>query len=163
MRSSSARGAELAAMKLCYVDFNPDTDVEALLARYRDSVERLRRASPGTRVLHVTTPLTTRQNDVKSLLQRALGKQVWEDASNAKRLEYNDGLRAMFPNDPIFDLAAVEAQRPGGAREEHTVDGRAVPMLWPGYARDHGHLNELGKRVAARAFARAIAAALEEE
>jgi hypothetical protein len=158
-----ARGADLALMKLCYVDFDPHTDVDGLLAKYRETVERIRDSSPNTRLLHVTTPLTTRQSDIKSRINRTIGRLVWEDQANKKRLAYNDGIRALFAEDPIFDLADVESTRPDGEREQYDVDGKPVPMLWPGFSRDHGHLNENGKRVAARAFARAVASALEEE
>lgn len=153
-------GLELMAMKLCYVDIGPSADTDALLAAYRAAVERVRRARPDVRVLHVTTPLQARRTDLRSRLERALGRAVWVDHANRKRLDYNEKLRAAFPAEPLFDLAAVESTRPDGSRELHPVDGRLVPMLYPGYTRDGGHLNEVGKRVAARAFARALAGAL---
>ncbi len=152
--------ADLMVMKLCFVDIDPNTDTDALLAAYRDAVARVRKAKPGVKLLHVTTPLTGRGTGLKSWLRRTLGRSVWDDDTNAKRLAYNRGLRAMFPADPIFDLAALESTRPDGSREEYAVNGQPVPMLWPGYSDDNGHLNEAAKRVAARAFVAALAEAL---
>jgi hypothetical protein len=151
---------ELALMKLCYVDFHPDTNVDALVTAYRDTVERLRRERPGLRIVHVTAPLHARQSDTKAKLNRLLGRLVWEDESNLRRLELSEKLRAAFPTDPFFDLATVQSTRPDGSREIHLVGNRQVPMLWPGYTNDGGHLNDTGKRVAAKAFIHALAQAL---
>jgi hypothetical protein len=153
-------GLELMAMKLCYVDIDPATDADGLVAAYRAAVERVRRARPDVRILHVTTPLQARRTDIRSTLERLRGRPPWVDRANQKRLEYNEKLRAAFPAEPLFDLAGVESTRPDGSHELHPVDGRPVPMLHPGYTRDGGHLNETGKRVVAREFARALARAL---
>src|SRR5262249_9066261 len=40
------RPPELALMKFCYVDFNPQTDPNALFARYQATVDAIRKASP---------------------------------------------------------------------------------------------------------------------
>jgi len=108
----------------------------------------------------VTPALFTRTTDLKSTLNRTLGRPVWEDQSNAKRLDYCKKLREAFPDESFFDLAGVESTRPDGGAEEHEVGGQTVPMLWPGYSNDGGHLNEAGKLVAAKAFAHALAIAL---
>ncbi len=159
-KAESGVEADLMVMKLCYVDFNPSTNVDEVMAAYRGAVERVRRAKPGVRILHVTAPLTVRAGGVKSWLKRNLGRAVWEDDANAKRAAFNRALKAAFPADPIFDLAAIESTRPDGSREEHVVDGQPVAMLWPGYSSDGGHLNDAGKRVAGRAFVAALVAAL---
>jgi hypothetical protein len=153
-------GTQLMLMKLCYVDFNPRTDVDELVRAYVAAVARVRKARPAVRVVHVTPALFARQTDLKSTLNRTLGRPIWEDQSNGKRLDYGRKLREAFPEDPFFDLAGVESTRPDGGREEHEVGGRQVPMLWSGYSSDGGHLNEAGKLVAAKAFAHALAAAL---
>jgi hypothetical protein len=155
-----ADGTQLMAMKLCYVDFNPRTDVDELIRGYVHAVERVRKARPGVKVVHVTPPLFARPTDVKSKLNRTLGRVVWEDEANAKRLAFSRRLREAFANDPFFDLGAIESTRPDGTAEEYEVDGNPVPMLWPGYTRDGGHLNDPGKLVAAKAFAHALASAL---
>lgn len=158
-KAESGVDANVLVMKLCYVDFNPSTNVDELIAAYRAAVERVRRAKPGVKIVHVTAPLTERDGGLKNWLKRAMGQSVWGDDSNAKRLAYNRALTAAFPGDPIFDLATIESTRPDGSREEHAVNGQPVPMLWAGYSEDGGHLNEQGKRVAGRAFVAALAAA----
>ena len=161
-RAEQGGTEQLFAMKLCYVDIQQETDGAAVLADYQRAVARVRQARPGIKVLHITTPLTTPGTGLKNWLKRTLGRSIWEDQVNARRLAYNRALREAFPGEPFFDLAAVESTRPDGSREEHVVDGVPVPMLWPGYASDEGHLNEEGQRVAARAFIAALAQALRQ-
>jgi hypothetical protein len=155
-------GVQLMVMKLCYVDFDPSTDVDELIRAYAASVERVKKARPGIRIVHVTPPLCARPGDVKSKLNRMLGRQVWEDDSNAKRSEFAKKLVAKFPGEPVFDLSRIESTRPDGTTESHDVGGRPVPMLWPGFTTDGGHLNELGSKVAAKAFAETLARALRQ-
>lgn len=155
-----SRDVEIAVMKLCFVDFHPDTNVDALITSYREAVAEIRLAKPSLRIVHVTPPLHAREEGLKVRLRRLLGRPVWEDESNLRRLEFADRLKAGFPSDPIFDLAAAESARPDGTREMHVVGTRQVPMLWPGYTHDGGHLNGLGKRVAAKAFIHALAESL---
>lgn len=150
----------LAFMKLCYVDFNPGTDVEALFVRYRGTLEALAREFPGVRFAHVTVPLRKRPTDAKSVLRRTMGLEVWEDVSNAKRADFNRRLREAFPAAPIFDLAAVEATGPDGQPSDFELDGRRVPALHPAYTDDGGHLNATGQRVAGAAAIRFLASAL---
>ena len=151
---------DVAMMKLCYVDVRPDTNVDAIVDAYARSVARLRAARPGMRIIHVTPPLHARQMDLKARANRMLGRVVWEDHANKKRLELADELRAAFPREPFFDLARTESTRLDGTREIHVVDDRQVPMLWPGFTVDGGHLNAAGKRAAASAFVRAVADAV---
>jgi hypothetical protein len=153
-------GTQVMAMKLCYVDFRPDTNVGELVQAYAAAVDRVKKARPGVRIVHVTPPLMARPSDLKSKISRTLGKSIWEDEANAKRLEFKQKMLERFPGDPVFDLSAVESTRPDGTKEEYMVDGKKVPMLWPGYTSDGGHLNETGQVVAAKAFAHAFAAAL---
>lgn len=155
-------GTQVMTMKLCYVDFTPKTDVDELVRGYVQAVERVKKARPGIRIVHVTPPLCSRPSDMKSKLNRTLGRPVWEDLANAKRLAYGRKLRETFPGEPFFDLSAVESTRPDGSAEEHEVDGKPVPMMWPGYTRDGGHLSDEGKRVAAKAFAHALAGVLRK-
>ena len=63
-------GTQVMAMKLCYVDFRPDTDVGELVRAYSAAVERVKKARPGVRIVHVTPPLCTHPTDLKSKLQR---------------------------------------------------------------------------------------------
>lgn len=166
----AGKDADVVAMKLCYADFTPTTNVAQLVDAYAQSVQRIRAARPGVRVLHITAPLTTRQEDFKSRVMRFLGRPVWGDEANLRRLEYAEALQARFPGEPVLDLARVQSTRKDGGREMHLVSGNAVPggrgrlvpMLWSGWSRDEGHLNDEGKRIAGRAFVGALAAAVKE-
>ena len=160
--------ADVALMKFCYVDFAPDTDVDALFAYYRDSVRALRALRPGMRLVHSTVPLKARPVDVRARVRRALRLQVFEDAANQRRAAFNARLREAFAADPIFDLAALEARGPDAhcARERSelaqcpvltdaaptTNDGDDAPALHPRFTDDGGHLNPTGARVVAVAW-----------
>ena len=152
---------DLAFMKFCYVDFNPRTDVGALFAAYRSAIDALKRAHPEVRFAHVTVPLVVRPSGVKWILYRLIGREVWEDAANAKRAEFNRRLKESFPSDPIFDLALLEATAPDGTETSFELDGGRYLSLYPGYAKKDGeHLNETGQNVAGAGAIRFIAKAL---
>lgn len=167
--SGAGKDADVVAMKLCYADFKPTTDVSTLVDAYAASVQRIRAARPNVRVLHITPPLTTRQSDLKSRVLRFFGRPVWGDDANMRRVEYGELMAARFAGEPLLDLARIESTRSDGSREIHLVSSaavpgaraRLVPMLWPGWSRDEGHLNDDGKRVAARAFVTAVQAAID--
>ncbi len=150
--------ADLALMKFCYVDFDPDTDVEALLAYYRDSIRALKSLRPGLRIGHVTTPLKAKPQGVGPAMRRMLGFQVWEDAANARREEYNRRLREEFASDPIFDLAAVESM--GRSASSPLSHDNGTAALDPRLTDDGGHLNPTGARVVAVAWLHFLAEAL---
>lgn len=148
---------DLALMKLCYIDIDPNTDVDDLFAHYSETMRRLARAHPGIRFGHVTAPLTSSPTGLKAGIRRVIGMQVWEDDANVKRHAFNVRLRADFGDDPIFDLAAIESTGPDGTESGFVVDGTTYPSLDPRYTDDGGHLNELGEQVAAAAFLRFVA------
>jgi hypothetical protein len=151
---------QLMLVKLCFADFEPNTDVAPMIEAYRSAVERVRKAQPGVRIVHITPPLFATPSGLKTRIKRMLGKALWEEQANAKSAAFREQLLAAFPGEPTFDLAALESLRPDGTREQCEVDGKKVAMLWPGFASDSGHLNEIGKRVVAKAFAHALAEAL---
>ena len=151
---------DLAFMKLCYVDFDPGTNVEELFDHYRRTLEALKLEHPRIRFAHVTAPLFRRPTDLKSSARRLLGLPVWEDAANRKREEYNRRLVEHFASDPIFDLAGAESTTPGGGSSSSEQDGRRVRSLHPGYTDDGGHLNLAGQRAVGTAAVRFLAGAL---
>jgi len=155
--SAPAGSLQLMAVKLCFADFAPDTDVGPMIESYKAAVARVRKAQPGVRVVHVTPPLYVRPSGRKAGIKRTLGKPIWAEHANARSAQFREQLLAAFPGEPVMDLAALESTRPDGTREQCEVDGRQVSMLWPGFAADEGHLNETGKRVVAKAFAHALA------
>jgi hypothetical protein len=151
---------DLAFMKFCYVDFNPGTDVDELFAHYRETIEALKREFPAIRFAHVTAPLTDHPTDLKASMQRLLGREVWADASNAKRAEFSRRLAESFAGDPVFDLALAEATAPDGTRSTFELGGRRYLSLLPAYTDDGGHLNADGQRTAGSAAIRFAAEAL---
>lgn len=153
---------DVALMKLCYVDVREDTDVRALVDEYRATIERLRARHPRTVFVHVTTPLEVKDPGWKDLVKRLTGYKDRTARSNMRRTEYNELLVAAFPEDPIFDLAAVESTHLDGRRETFRRDGGDHPSLVPAYASDGRHLNATGQDVAARELARTIARALRQ-
>jgi hypothetical protein len=154
-----APGVDVALVKLCYVDFGPETDVAALFARYRETIADLKRRHPGTTFVHVTAPLSTVQGGLKGLAKRALGKPPYGLVENVRREEYNSALRRAFDGkEPLFDLARVEATAPDGRLETVAWEGRAAPALHPAYTDDGGHLNAEGRRRAARELVRVLSA-----
>lgn len=158
-RAMQGEGPDIALMKFCYVDIGPDTDVKALFERYRTTAERLRARYPNTTLVHVTAPLTEAQTGAKAALKRLLGKAPAGVLDNIRRQEYNDMLRKAYQGrEPIFDLARVEATAPDGKAATTEWQGKQVPYLAKAYSEDGGHLNDMGKRRAARELVAVLAA-----
>jgi hypothetical protein len=151
---------DLALMKLCYADFDPGTDVDALFVHYQQAISEARRARPDVRLAHVTVPLRTRPTDLGSRVRRMLGLEVWEDAANARRAEFSARIVSAFPRDALFDLAGAESAVPGARRETFDRGGGPHPALYAGYTDDGGHLNAAGRRAVGAAAIRFLSAAL---
>lgn len=159
--AGGAGHADLALMKLCYVDFNPSTDVAALFDAYRRSHEALQKAHPGLVLVHVTAPLSTVQGGVKGWLKGALGRAPAGAREDVKRHQFNELLRRTWSGrEPIFDLAAVEAGA-GPSACSFELDGQRWPCLQPALTDDGGHLNAEGRKRAARALVETLAGALK--
>jgi hypothetical protein len=161
IRGESQLIPDLAFMKFCYVDFNPRTDVDDLFGYYRKTVEALKREHPEIRFAHVTVPLTTWPTELKWKIFRLIGKEVWEDATNVKRAEFNRRLKESFGTDLVFDLASIEATSPDGRLTTFEQDGRSYLSLYPGYTEDGGHLNMAGQQVGGAAAIRFMAEGLK--
>lgn len=153
---------DLAFMKLCYVDFNPQTDVGELFDYYRNTLNALKREHPEIRFGHVTAPLKAWPTEPKWKMYRLMGREVWEDAANVKRAEFNRLLRQSFGTDPVFDLAQVEATAPDGSLTTFDQGGQQYLSLYPGYTEDGGHLNETGQHAAGMAAIRFMAEGLKQ-
>jgi hypothetical protein len=152
LRRPEARGVQLAAMKLCYADFDAGTDVRALAAHYTSTVEAVQRDHPELTVLHVTTPLTVRPEGARSRLQRLLGMPPGSDRANLERHRFNEQLRARHGGSALFDLARVEATDPAGRLRMYGAEAARFPALVSAYSDDGGHLNAVGRRRVAAAF-----------
>jgi hypothetical protein len=160
LRDGLAMTPQIAFMKFCYVDFNPSTDVAQVFERYRRTLADLSGEFPHVSFLHVTVPLRARSLGFKNRLKLLLGKPLWEDDSNARRDDFNQGLRQTYEESAIIDIARVESTREDGSREFFSRGNRSVPCLTPSLTRDGGHLNEAGQRAAAEELVRVVAARL---
>ena len=148
---------DIAFMKFCYVDFNPNTNVDELFSYYEQKINSLKNERPDIKLAHLTVPLTARTNSIKDRINRLLGRQVWGDTSNVKRAEFNKLLFEAFPQDPIFDIARVESTLPDGTRSSFLHNGKTYYNLASEYTDDGGHLNALGQRRAAIEIAKFLA------
>jgi len=151
----------IAACKLCYVDVTRATDVRQLFDLYRRRVDEVRARHPGITIPHVTIPLTADEPVLKAFAKRALGRATAREL-NIKRNHYNRFLRDHYAStDVIFDLAAAESTRPDGSRACFRAGNEVIYTLCPEFTSDGGHLNERGRRMAAREFLLALVNASE--
>jgi len=151
---------DIAAVKFCYVDVNGATDAQALFARYRETVQALRKRNPRTTFVHVTLPLTTVQTGFKALAKLAFGREPSGTVENVRREQYNALLRKAYAGrEPIFDLARLESTAADGSKVTIAWNGASAPALSPAWTDDGGHLNEAGRRRAAREFIHVLAGA----
>lgn len=137
LRAGLGEQVDVAALKFCYVDIRWDSDVEALFARYQETLSRLQSDYPDVRFVHLTVPLTTGPYGIRDHLKVLAGRD-----DNSTRERYNELMRQAYGHGELFDLATSEATGPDGvlrARE-----------LFSGYSSDGGHLNTVGsERLAA--------------
>jgi hypothetical protein len=150
---------DIALFKLCYVDINPRTDVEALAASYTGCLDELAKRHPATIFVPVTSPLRQTPNGPGAWVRELLGRTNHAKVANAKRHEFNVILRGRYAGRPLFDLAASEATAPDGHRETFMLAGRAAESLRAAYTDDGGHLNEAGRAAAAIDLVHALATA----
>jgi hypothetical protein len=154
---------DVALLKFCYIDFSPDTDVKAVFAEYRRTMEDLEQRHPDTLFIHVTAPLRYSADDLGTWIREMLGRPNQSKLANIKRNEFNQLLKVTFPNDPVFDLAASESTYPDGRRELFKKDGKTYYGMVGAYTDDGGHLNEVGRSYVAADFVRSVADALREK
>lgn len=147
-------GVDVALLKLCYVDFSPDTDVAALFAAYQARHDALKAKFPSVEFVHVTAPLTVVQSGLKAFAKRLVGSAPWGARENVKRHQFNELVRKTYGTERLFDLAAVESTGADACTFER--DGKTWPCLRPSWTDDGGHLNAKGQREVARAFVEAL-------
>lgn len=149
MRAGMGDQVDVAFMKFCYADIISGTDVDAVFAAYRSTMAALERDYPDVTFLYVTTPLST-EPGLKAKVKKLLGRDDhMGPADNAARERFNSLMRAEYPADRLFDLAALESTDPDGKRSSGSTGGEQYYSLYDGYAADPGHLNEAGAAVAA--------------
>jgi hypothetical protein len=139
--------ADVALMKLCYVDMNGATDGVAVAKSYISALEKLQQQHPATRFVAVTSPLTTVQRGPKAWVKGLMGRSTGEK-ENEVRQKFNEYLRSQFGPGRVFDIAKIESEG----------SGTATPSLRGDLTNDGGHLNEKGQRLAGAAFLKLLAA-----
>jgi hypothetical protein len=154
---------DVALVKFCFVDVMERGDANQLFARYQAALRTLQARHSKTTFVHVTVPITAIPTGPKAFVKRLLGRDRSQE-DNVRREEFNALVRAAYQGrEPLFDLAGQEATRPDGRTETVEVDGKQVPVLVPAYTHDGGHLNEAGRRRAARELVRQLASAPPRE
>jgi len=150
--------ADFAFLKLCYVDFNADSDINKIFDYYRSSMEQLKQSYPETTFIHLTAPIVSQKIDIitgiKNMIKRIIGKPVNEIyLSNIKRTQFNELMIETYEGkEPLFDLARVESMFLDGKRQYHELNGNIYYSMIPEYTDDGGHLNEKGRRFVAEQF-----------
>ena len=147
----------IALMKLCFIDVTQQTNVDQVFDEYIVTIESLKQKYPSTTFVHVTVPLTTEANIARRIYRSLRGRAIDYIADNSARERYNEKLRRHFASEPIFDLAAVESTHPNGNRESGQTPSGTYYSLAKEYASDEGHLNEYGRKIAARELVRTLA------
>src|SRR6266478_1113430 len=139
-------------LKYCYADINSCTDPATMFEAYRDTVETIQFEHPDVTVVHATVPLTTVESAFKAGARQFFGRSTRREAAVARH-RYNQFLRAEFlGNEPIFDLAKVEATQPDGMKAGFTASGSTIETLAPHNTYDGAHLNTRCERAAAEAL-----------
>lgn len=159
IRGGIGRQIDVALMKLCYIDITRGTDVDALFAKYRDTMAALERDFPEVTFVKVTVPLTTERGSLSTLRSRLRGDDRLGPAENVQRERLNGLIRREYADDHLFDLAAIESTAPDGTRVSGTYNGHPYFALHDGYASDSGHLDAGGSRTVASRWLKAIAQA----
>ncbi|GAA1533680.1 hypothetical protein HD600_001863 [Microbacterium ginsengiterrae] len=133
--------ADVAFMKLGYVDILADTDVQRLFDEYRAMMDALESDYPEVVFLHATVSVT-----------------AWDPENNAAIEAFNALMRDRYADTGrLYDLAAVVSTCADGtpARGE-TAEGAVYYRICDEFTRDGGHLNEHGATVAASALLRLL-------
>jgi hypothetical protein len=124
MRSGIGQQADVALMKLCYIDIMSNTDVNALFATSRDTVAALERDFPKVTFVHVTVPLMTKQGQLSKLKSQLTGSSRYGPAENVTRERLNALIRREYAGGHLFDLAAIESTAPDGSRSIGMYQGQ---------------------------------------
>ncbi len=146
--------ADIAALKLCYVDITHRTNVREVFEYYSNSIESIKSKFPNLQIVHFTVPLKKTEITWKTRIKKITGKDIiWEYDDNVKRNEYNEMIINTYQGkDPIFDIAKIESTYPDGTRSQFTRNGKKHYSMAADYTNDGGHLNKYGRRKVAEQF-----------
>lgn len=143
----------VAFFKFCYIDFQPEADVDAIFKAYKEKMLALRDSSGNCRIVLCTVPVTAIQKGYKALAKKILGKPLRHTRENIKREAFSERIRNELGEDfPVFDLAKVESTLPDGSTQTFKYKGKQHPSMPHSYTRDMGHLNPQGARIVAYSF-----------
>lgn len=155
LNGGGAEGADVALMKLCYIDINASTDVKKLAEDYSATLDSLSQQHPKTVFIAVTAPLRTVQSGPKAWLKGLMGRKPGGYIDNSRRQEFNALLRGSYARQGrLFDLAKFEAEGAGS----HQYQGQPLEVLNPSLSDDGGHLNAQGQLYVATRLLKFIAA-----
>lgn len=155
LESGAAQGADIALVKLCYIDFNGGTNAKQLAEQYSATLDHLSQQFPNTTFVAITAPLTIAQTGPKAWIKRLLGRTPSGFADNARRQEFNNLLRARYNQQGrLFDLAKIEAEGAGA----YEYQGRPIEVLNSALTYDDGHLNAQGELIVASRLIKYLAA-----
>lgn len=150
LRASSA-DYNIAMMKLCYVDISQSTNIQHLFRNYASVTDELQRANPRLQIVHLTVPLRSTRLGIRSRAKLLLRRSLGPIEDNIQRGAYNSLIRSEYgASRYFFDVARLEATRPGGGASFIKYRGQQVRTLYSGYSNDGGHLNAKGKHMIAR-------------
>jgi len=152
---------DIALMKFCYADIGPEAEVEEIFEHYARTVDTLAQQFPHTIFVHVTVPYTLKTSSWKLFLKKILGREDKSEAANYQRNRFNALLMQRFTGAPVYDLARVESTFPDGQRQSFQYNDTTVYSLIGDYTYDGGHLNETGRKLAARELIRTLANAIK--
>lgn len=159
--AGTAKTIDVAMMKLCYLDFTSETDVDALFRSYTEALDALEAKYPNVRFLHATAPLTVESGIVDTLKSTAkawLRGRLYSPPENQVRERYNTLIRARYGDTGrLLDIAAWEALRPDGTLTAKASGAGTYLSLNPDNASDGAHLNDQGAKKLAAAFLHLIA------
>lgn len=145
LRAGFATKVDIAFMKLCYVDFSYDTDVQAIFEAYRDTLGALERDYPELRFVYTTVPL--KASGFKDRIKRVLGRPTDSREVNIVRERFNALIRAEYSGKkPLFDIAMSEATGQNGRVLKRLHNKTPYYELRREYTTDLGHLNAAGRR-----------------
>jgi hypothetical protein len=148
LRAGIGDEADIAFLKLCFVDILPQTDTTKIFEYYKNTMEEMKNRFPKIKLIHFTVPLTFKQIWFKEFAKDLIGKVNFYD--NVKRNEFNAMLRREYAGrESFFDLAKLEATFPDSSKSTFTKNGNVYSSLVPDYTNDGGHLNEKGRRIVA--------------
>lgn len=140
--------ADVVFLKLCYVDINAETDVEAVFNHYVKVMTELAEKYPKLKIVHFTVPLIVNESTWKTKIKSAIKKSViWEYEGNKKRNQYNEMIKQYYDGkEPVFDIAKFESTRPDNTESTFEYGGKTYLELNDQYSSDGGHLNETGRK-----------------